>query len=270
MIRHFRGMKEKYPNILQTFGILGIYILLSLGLAMVIVPLMEDLPKSLVTLLASILSMVLVILFALQMKRAPVSYLFSNLKFASFQVYLVSALFTIFMILVIDPITSFIPMPEWIEEIMADLIQNDIYSFLTVVLAAPFFEELLFRRVIFEGYLQNYSVKKAIILSALMFAIFHLNPWQGIGAFVAGLYLAYVYYKTGDIILCMFIHFVNNGLGFGAFAYFDDPLFSISNLLTDPTSLALIVIIGTGGMYICYRYLVRHFELKEHEFNTKT
>ncbi len=262
MIHHFRGMKQQYPNILQTFGLLGIYLLLSIGLAFLIQPLMEMFSESIVTLFASVVSMVAVIFIALQLKNASFKYLIDELKFASIQVYLISLLFTVFMILAIDPITSFIPMPQWLEDIMANLVQKNIASFITIAIAAPILEELLFRKIIFEGYLQNYSVKKAILMSAFMFALFHLNPWQGIGAFVAGTFLAFLFYKTGDIVLCMFVHFVNNGLGFSAFTYFDDPLFSITSVIEDPTMLILTIAIGFGGMYACYRYLVRHFELR--------
>lgn len=256
-------MNQRYPNILQTFGLLGIYILLSLGLAFIIQPLMSMIGESIVTLLASFISMAIVIFFALQFKGASFSYLFEGMKFASLQVYLVSILFTIFMILAIDPITSFIPMPEWLEEIMASLIKKNFASFMTIAIVAPVMEELLFRKVIFEGFLENYSLKKAILMSAFMFALFHLNPWQGIGAFIAGVYLAYLFYKTGDIMLCMFVHFVNNGLGFSAFIYFDDPLFSITSVMDEPAYLILTILIGFGGMYVCYRYLENHFQLKE-------
>ncbi len=255
-------MKPHYPNILQTFGILGIYILLAIGLALLAQPLMSIMPESVVTLLASFVSMAIVIFIALQFKNAPVSYLFDDQKFASLQVYLISILFVIFMILAIDPITSFIPIPDWLEEIMANLIQKNIASFLTIAILAPVMEELLFRKVIFEGYLENYSVKKAIFMSAFMFALFHLNPWQGIGAFVAGVYLAYLFYKTGDIVLCMFVHLVNNGLGYTAFVYFDDPLFSITYLLEEPAYIVLTILIGLGGMYVCYRYLENYFKMK--------
>lgn len=256
-------MKLNYPNILQTFGLLGIYILISIGLALLVQPLMGIMPQSVVTLLASLISMIVVIFVALQLKGASFSYLAEGQKFASPQVYLVSILFVIFMILAIDPITSFIPIPDWLEEILANLVQKNFASFVTVAIMAPVMEELLFRKVILEGFLENYALKKAIYMSALIFAIFHLNPWQGIGAFLAGVYLAYLFYKTNDIMLCMFVHFVNNGLGFAAFVYFEDPLFSITYLLDEPIYVAVVILVGVGGMYACYRYLDNLFHLKE-------
>ena len=50
----------------------------------------------------------------------------------------------------------------------------------------------------------------AIIISALFFAVIHLNPWQAIPAFIIGCLLGYVYYKTGSLKLTMLMHCVNN------------------------------------------------------------
>ena len=52
----------------------------------------------------------------------------------------------------------------------------------------------------------------AIVLSALFFAIIHLNPWQAVPAFVLGCLFGYVYYKTGSLKLTMLMHCVNNTL----------------------------------------------------------
>ena len=50
----------------------------------------------------------------------------------------------------------------------------------------------------------------AITISALFFAIIHMNPWQAIPAFILGMFMGYVYYKTGSLKMTMLIHFTNN------------------------------------------------------------
>ena len=77
---------------------------------------------------------------------------------------------------------------------------------------APFFEELLYRGIILNGLINRYSRKKAIIYSALIFGIAHLNFPQGINAFLLGLIIGTVYYYTRSIYLCMIMHFANNFL----------------------------------------------------------
>ena len=50
----------------------------------------------------------------------------------------------------------------------------------------------------------------AIVVSALFFALIHMNPWQAIPAFLLGCLFGYVYYKTGSLKLTMLMHFTNN------------------------------------------------------------
>ena len=84
-------------------------------------------------------------------------------------------------------------------------------SFLLAAIFAPIFEEWLCRGMILRGLLTKMKPVWAIVISALFFAIIHMNPWQALNAFIIGVIMGYVYYKTGSLILTMIIHFVNNG-----------------------------------------------------------
>ena len=84
-------------------------------------------------------------------------------------------------------------------------------SFLLVAIFAPIFEEWLCRGMVLRGLLTKMKPVWAIVISALFFAVIHANPWQALNAFMIGLLMGYVYYKTGSLILTMIIHFVNNG-----------------------------------------------------------
>ena len=84
-------------------------------------------------------------------------------------------------------------------------------SFLVVAIFAPIFEEWLCRGMVLRGLLTKMKPAWAIVVSALFFAVIHMNPWQALNAFLIGLVMGYVYYKTGSLILTMIIHFVNNG-----------------------------------------------------------
>ena len=65
--------------------------------------------------------------------------------------------------------------------------------------------------MVLRGLLTKMKPVWAIVISALFFAVIHANPWQALNAFLIGLLMGYVYYKTGSLILTMIIHFVNNG-----------------------------------------------------------
>lgn len=70
-------------------------------------------------------------------------------------------------------------------------------------------EELIFRGVILNG-LAKYGKTKAIIGSALLFALIHANIEQTIYPIVFGIVLAMMVYKTKSILPGMVAHFVNN------------------------------------------------------------
>ena len=79
-------------------------------------------------------------------------------------------------------------------------------------IVGPVLEELLFRGAITKALLQQYNPTKAILISALLFGVFHINPAQILPAFLIGILLAWTYYKTVVVIPCIFMHILNNSL----------------------------------------------------------
>ena len=99
---------------------------------------------------------------------------------------------------------------EMFSEIMKQMTGGPLWSsFLVVAIFAPIFEEWLCRGMVLRGLLTKMKPAWAIVISALFFAVIHMNPWQALNAFLIGLMMGYVYYKTGSLILTMVIHFVN-------------------------------------------------------------
>ncbi|MBQ7380753.1 MAG: CPBP family intramembrane metalloprotease [Clostridia bacterium] len=72
-----------------------------------------------------------------------------------------------------------------------------------------FAEELLFRGVILSN-LKPYGKGMAVVLSALLFGLMHMNASQLLYATAAGLVLGAVYVATDSLWLCILIHFSNN------------------------------------------------------------
>ena len=120
---------------------------------------------------------------------------------------------TIAMAFAVEPVTALLPpMPEWLEDTMKSLLENTPLwaTLISVSVMAPLFEEWLCRGLILRGLLQKSSPLTAIVVSALIFAVIHMNPWQAIPAFCLGLLFGYVYYKTGSLKLTILMHCVNN------------------------------------------------------------
>ena len=108
-----------------------------------------------------------------------------------------------------------LPPPEWFMELFSRLFDSDIGVWggvVRVVIIAPIVEELIFRGVIMTGFMRNYKIGYAIFFSALMFALFHLNPWQFPATFMLGLALGWIRFRTGSILACIAGHAIHNGL----------------------------------------------------------
>ncbi len=110
-------------------------------------------------------------------------------------------------------VSRLIPAPPWFMELFERIFENDfgIYgTFLKVVVIAPVIEEILFRGIIMHGFMRNYAGAVAILISALFFALFHLNPWQFPATFLLGLLLGWIMVITRNIFACIAGHAINN------------------------------------------------------------
>ena len=72
-------------------------------------------------------------------------------------------------------------------------------------------EELLFRGAVCR-LLAKYGNCCAIVISALIFALFHTNIAQILYTFAAGLLIGAIYLRTRSILCAMLLHFANNAL----------------------------------------------------------
>lgn len=85
--------------------------------------------------------------------------------------------------------------------------------FLSLCIITPFFEEFVFRGVIF-GALRPYGKVLAVLGSGLMFGLVHGNISQFVYATIFGIMLAVVREKTGDLKSVIVLHFLNNTQSF--------------------------------------------------------
>lgn len=83
------------------------------------------------------------------------------------------------------------------------------FTFISVVILAPIFEELIFRGMILNA-LTKYNKMFAIIVTSLLFGLLHLNITQAIPAFFMSLVLCYMYVQTDSILVTILAHAGNN------------------------------------------------------------
>ncbi len=114
----------------------------------------------------------------------------------------------------LDPLNLVMPEPDdRVKDAMKMLADGPIViSLLCTAVFAPFFEEWLFRGIVLRGLLGKLKPVWAILISSVVFGLFHLNLWQAIPATLMGLMLGYVYWRTGSLKLTMLMHCANNTL----------------------------------------------------------
>lgn len=107
------------------------------------------------------------------------------------------------------------PIPTDYLEKMAELLKMPdlkMWQVLAVIAILPgICEEVLFRGFIYRFY-QNGSKWLPILASALLFAIFHLDPYRFLPVLLLGILLGWMLYKSGSIYITMFSHAVNNAV----------------------------------------------------------
>lgn len=84
--------------------------------------------------------------------------------------------------------------------------------FVYVVLMAPIMEEYIFRKLIVDRTVR-YGQGVAILLSGLMFGLFHGNLNQFCYTVVIGFFLGFIYLKTGNIKITISMHMIFNFIG---------------------------------------------------------
>ena len=115
---------------------------------------------------------------------------------------------------VFEPTTNWIPMPDWVKSLFEEVfVKSKLWDMiLATCILAPLMEEFLCRGLMLRGMLKSKGPVKAICWSAFLFAFMHLNPWQSIPAFLIGLFLGWVYWRTHCLWATIFLHFLNNSI----------------------------------------------------------
>ncbi len=94
-----------------------------------------------------------------------------------------------------------------------NLIVSDIPLFITativICLIPAVFEEVMFRGIVFN-YFRQYGEKAAIIISAILFSVMHLDFGNTVGTFVLGIVAGLLVKYTNRLIYPMIAHFAMN------------------------------------------------------------
>ena len=259
---------SRYPSLPQAWGIFGIFVVVSLGLGLILgalLPVMGISNQSIINFIGYNLSLPLVIWIAWRIRPAAAAgekFLYTNR--IPPVLYLILLFLALSLNVVLDPLANVLPMPEFIEKLFAMLTSKDIWTFLTVGITGPVLEEILFRGMILEGFLSRYKPGKAIFWSALLFGLFHMNPWQFTPAFLTGLLLGYLYLKTRSILPVIFIHIIINSFSYLTVFIFGEEVMSYRDIVPDTGSYLILLGASMTIFLACLAWLVLRLRNKNY------
>lgn len=101
-----------------------------------------------------------------------------------------------------------------VQNDLLNIVMNGNISVIAVftVICAPIYEELIFRKLLVDRAVK-YGEGAAVVLSGLMFGLFHGNLSQFAYAATLGMFLAFIYVKTRRIQYTIVLHMAVNFLG---------------------------------------------------------
>ena len=231
-----------YPNLKQSVWLLILLILIVVGLAILVSiigaiidePLYEN---NYLTNLVSLVSFILILYYVSHRTgRAWTDMLPLTIKNIDYdwRMWLAVGL-SIFGLGVIlteldNAVISVLPMPEMFQHIFQAMVSKKtsyLLALFSAVVIAPLGEEIVYRGIILKGLLAHYTQNRAIVWSAILFGLAHLNPWQFPVIFILGLVFAYWVVQTGSLWPAILGHALHNLIAV-TFLHFGVPGFPVS------------------------------------------
>ncbi|MBO4444642.1 MAG: CPBP family intramembrane metalloprotease [Bacteroidaceae bacterium] len=132
-------------------------------------------------------------------------------KKKSWLVVLLCIPFVYTVMYLLNQLSAAVNLPDMLEDTFMDMSSN-VWGILSIALVAPILEECLFRGAIEGHLLTKMKPWAAILVSAAVFGIIHMNPAQVFYAFLVGIVLGWLYWRSGSIVPSTVAHILNNSL----------------------------------------------------------
>ncbi len=188
-----------------------------------------------------------------------------ELKSFSPYIFLWGFIIVISLQVILDPLSEIIPESDMLKRLANDMKDRPIIFGLMAVVAAPIFDEGLFRGIILNGYLKNYKPLHGILISSLLFGLIHGNLLQGIGAFLLGIVFGWIYWQTKSLLPSILLHFANNGLSTIGIQFIskEDLSKTLRELISNDPLYYTIYVLCLALCAVSIILLKKRFDLKE-------
>lgn len=150
-----------------------------------------------------------------------------------------------------------IPIPKSLEPIIKTLKETIERSYKLIITARDFKELVcvtfvaaiipaLAEETVFRGFFQSalekkYSPIKSVLISGIVFSLFHLNPINFIPLAILGIYLSFIFYQSNSLVIPVAAHFFNNFLAVVAL-YLGLGEETLINVNSDNVSISMLLL----------------------------
>jgi membrane protease YdiL (CAAX protease family) len=135
-----------------------------------------------------------------------------------------------------------LPAPEGFFDM--DPRDDVLMTIISGVVFPAFTEEIFYRGILLTRLRRRYPERTALVVSALLFGLMHLNPWQALTASISGLFYGWIYMQHKTIWLCIFFHAYNNALAYFLLLPEMQPLLFVLGVLMFLTGWGLTALIS--------------------------
>lgn len=141
-------------------------------------------------------------------------------------------------------------LPDMASETLLKIIHTT-GGYFALAILAPVAEEIVFRGAILRRLLDTSTGHwPAILVSALLFALVHINPAQMPHAFMMGIMLGWIYYRAGSAIPCIVFHWLNNTMAYFIALMLPDPEMKLIDLYGGNNQSLLLSILFSLCIFI--------------------
>ena len=205
-----------FPSLTDLLALLGIYVVVQLAVSLILMLVLlfsgqglDDLEPPVRARMLAIANLVCMSVLTLlfygyrRWRGRPVVRVGCSLRRVNLPLVGWALLFMFALTVLIGPLLDLLPAPQ-------QNVGRGWWALLALVVVAPLFEEWICRGFLFGSLRERFGLWSSCLLSALFFAIMHLQPASVLNAFFMGLVLAYLYACTGSIWSPILLHAVNN------------------------------------------------------------
>jgi len=126
-------------------------------------------------------------------------------------------------------------------------------SLLLVAATPALCEEVLFRGVVLRGLATRLTPVGAIVITGLLFGMFHLNVWKLLPTALLGIVLSWVALESRSLVTSMVVHFINNGMLVTLSSLKADERLATLGRGTGAAIFAAAVVVSGAGVYLVRR-----------------